>query len=214
MTRDELVEALRLHRGEIVEAEEWRPLADHVLELVNVGILRAEYTAPEEVETARGVLLKVRETLEEQLGQQQQHVGDPTWKQPEETRTEIKAINVSRLALDALAREPVLQVDLERLIERDSHAEEYIQKMQETIDGISAGIIKPPSLETCLKLIQAEGREKLLVGLLRLVADEGVCDCVVVDKLCTEHWPDDPGEWCPVCFVRKSLEDEPQEQAP
>lgn len=39
ITRDGLVEALRLHRSEIVEADEWRPLADHVLELARYGIL-------------------------------------------------------------------------------------------------------------------------------------------------------------------------------
>ena len=37
MTRDEIVAALRVHRAEIVEADEWRPLADHVLELVRLG---------------------------------------------------------------------------------------------------------------------------------------------------------------------------------
>jgi hypothetical protein len=212
MTRDELVGALRLHRAEIVEAEEWRPLADHVLALVNMGILRAAYTEPAEIETARGVLLKVRETLEEQLEQQRQHVGDPTWKQPEETRTEIGAINVSRLALDALAREPVLQADLEQITELRDSAEEALQQKQETIDGISAGIINPPSLETVLKLIQLEKRERLLVGLLRLVANEAVCECDDPDDddanplTCALLHPSTPGDWCPVCIVRKSLE--------
>ena len=40
--RDMLLKALRLHRGPIIEADEWRPLADHVLELAMGGHLRAE----------------------------------------------------------------------------------------------------------------------------------------------------------------------------
>jgi hypothetical protein len=181
MNRDELAEVLRAHQHEVMEAEEWRPLADHVLGLVNMGILRAAYREPAEIEAARDVLLKVRETLEEQLEQQRQHVGDPDWKQPDETRAEIDAINVSRLALDALAREPVLQADVEKLIElRDV----------------------------------AKKREQVLVGLLRLVADEGVCNCVDPDNddpdtlTCVLMNPSTPGDWCPVCIVRKSLETE------
>lgn len=34
MTRDELVNVLRFHRAEIVEADEWRPLVDHVLSII------------------------------------------------------------------------------------------------------------------------------------------------------------------------------------
>jgi hypothetical protein len=41
ITRDQLAAALSLHRGEIVEADEWRPLADHVLELVRAGLIVA-----------------------------------------------------------------------------------------------------------------------------------------------------------------------------
>lgn len=47
--RERLVEALKLHRGEIVEADEWRPLADHVLELAKHGLL--EQPLPEKPET-------------------------------------------------------------------------------------------------------------------------------------------------------------------
>jgi hypothetical protein len=42
ITRDKLVEALRLHRAPLVEADEWRPLADHVLELAAHGMLEQE----------------------------------------------------------------------------------------------------------------------------------------------------------------------------
>lgn len=35
MTRNVLVDALRLHGAEIREADEWRPLADHVLALID-----------------------------------------------------------------------------------------------------------------------------------------------------------------------------------
>ena len=221
MNRDELAEALRSHQHEVTEAEEWRPLADHVLALVNMGILRAAYTEPAEIENARTVLLKIRETLEGQLEQQRQHVGDPDWKQPDETRMEIKAINTSRLALDALAREPVLQADIEKLIDLRDGAEEHVQKMQETIDGLSNGTIKPVSLETCLKLIELEKREQVLVGLLRLVADEGTCECADPDDddpeplTCQRLHPETLGDWCPVCIVRKSLErDAPAPEQP
>jgi len=176
---------------------------------------------PKEIESARNVLLKVREEMEEALEQQRQHAGDPDWKQPDETRAEIDAINVSRRALDALAREPVLRADVEKLIDLRDGAEEHVQKMQETIDGISAGIIDPPSLETVLKLIELEKRERLLVGLLRLVANEAVCECDDPDDddanplTCALLHPSTPGDWCPVCIVRKSLEsDTPEPERP
>ncbi len=38
ITRDILVEALRMHRAEIVEADEWRPLADHIFELLRAAL--------------------------------------------------------------------------------------------------------------------------------------------------------------------------------
>jgi hypothetical protein len=47
ITRDQLAAALSIHRGEIVEADEWRPLADHVLELVRAGVIGAGGTQAE-----------------------------------------------------------------------------------------------------------------------------------------------------------------------
>ena len=195
MTRDELVEALRLHRAEIVEAEEWRPLADHVLELVQMGYLRYE--------TTDDVIKEARVWLQDQLQDQLAAKGPCACSQVEKT---------FNAALDALAREPVLQADLEQITELRDSAEEALQQKQETIDGISAGIINPPSLETVLKLIQLEKRERLLVGLLRLVANEAVCECDDPDDddanplTCALLHPSTPGDWCPVCIVRKSLE--------
>lgn len=43
VSRDELAEILRSsHRAVIVEADEWRPLAGHVLELVQLALTRAK----------------------------------------------------------------------------------------------------------------------------------------------------------------------------
>lgn len=80
MTRDELVEALRLHGPEIIEADEWRPLAGHVLELVEHGLLRPTPPSGAEIEAARGFLSTMLQN-------------DPTER-------------VVLAALDALAREP------------------------------------------------------------------------------------------------------------
>jgi hypothetical protein len=88
MTRDELVEALRLHGPEIVEAEEWRPLADHVLELVEGGLLRPTPPKGSEIEKAREFLA--------------------TMLQNDSTE------RITLAALDALAREPVLLQRIEQ----------------------------------------------------------------------------------------------------
>jgi hypothetical protein len=37
-TRELIIDALRPHRAEIVEADEWRPLADHVLGLMYIAV--------------------------------------------------------------------------------------------------------------------------------------------------------------------------------
>jgi len=88
MTRDELVEALRLHAPEITEAEEWRPLADHVLELVERGLLRPTPPKGSEIEKAREFLA--------------------TMLQNDSTE------RVTLAALDALVREPVLLQRIEQ----------------------------------------------------------------------------------------------------
>jgi len=40
--RVEIIHALSLHKGEILEAHEWRPLADHVLGLMALAWVKAQ----------------------------------------------------------------------------------------------------------------------------------------------------------------------------
>lgn len=46
ITRDELISALRGYRSMIVEADEWRPLVDHILELARQGYFNPECSDP------------------------------------------------------------------------------------------------------------------------------------------------------------------------
>jgi hypothetical protein len=39
LTRDEMLNVLHSHRAVIIEADEWRPLADHILALIKMAYL-------------------------------------------------------------------------------------------------------------------------------------------------------------------------------
>ena len=83
ITRDKLVEALRLHGPEIREADEWRPLADHVLELVQYGHLDREMSQRERLHAA-GVSDEAIKML--RLQRQSTEDDDQDWGEPEAMR--------------------------------------------------------------------------------------------------------------------------------
>ena len=65
--------------------------------------------------------------------------------------------------------------------------------------------------EWCLtrlhRALDALEREPVLMGLLRLVADNCQCERQADGReACVGFWPNDMGEWCPPCLVRAALE--------
>ena len=105
-------------------------------------------------------------------------------------RDEAECMTLLR-ALDALAREPVLEAEREEMVAR-LHAD---------ADHVHECVLKQDA-----HVAQLEEREKLLVGLLRVVADEGPCSSAV-ENLCPEHWPENKEHWCPSCLVRDALDE-------
>ena len=69
IARDKLVEALKVHEAEIVEAEERRPLAEHVLALLEKAQTHTEWTPAQidsiNYEMAEGIIQEIRQTLED-----------------------------------------------------------------------------------------------------------------------------------------------------